>query len=477
MKLLYWKARNSTETKTSKYAAFLDRKRVSSPVAGFECGPLHPRAYHHQRDITAWACKRGRAALFEDCGLMKTGQEVMWADQVVRHAKGPVLMLAPLLVAEQTKKEARELWDVDITLCASQSDVRPGINITNYEKLHKFTPDFSGIVLDESSILKALDGKTKKLVIEFSRNIPYRLAGTATPSPNDYTELGNHAEFLGIMSMSEMLATFFVHDGGETSKWRLKGHAEDKFWEWLSTWSVCMRKPSDLGYSDDGFILPELRIIPHILDCGASEGFLFPVEARTLQERRGARRSSITDKVSAIAEMVNADSDQWIVWCGLNAESSALAAAIHGAVEITGKAAVADGSEQKRRDAMDGFISGKYRVLVTKGRIAGWGLNLQFAHKMAHCSLSDSWEEFYQELCREYRFGQTFAVESHPFLSELEMGVWRNLERKRKDSERMAAALVEHMKDFNQREIKGVRRESVEYKPTVAMELPEWLHA
>ena len=462
-------------TAEDRYRSFLNRKRITSPVAGFEPRELHPRAFPHQRDITRWACRRGRAALFEDCGLMKTGQEVMWAEQVNIYTNEPVLVLAPWMVAEQTVDEAAKLWEVPITLCASMADVKPGVNITNYEKLHKFDPDFAGIVCDESGILKAFDGKTRNQVIEFSRNIPYRLAGTATPSPNDYTELGNHAEFLGIMSMAEMLATFFVHDGGETSKWRLKGHAEKAFREWLATWAVFLTKPSDLGYSDAGFELPPLNIALHVLDCGPSEGFLFPVEARTLQERRGARRSSIGDKVREIAALVNASPEQWIVWCGLNDESEALAKAIPTAVEITGKTATAEGQERSREQAMRGFMWGLDKDLVTKGRIAGWGMNLQFCHNMAMCSLSDSAEEFYQIVRRCLRFGQKHTVNVHVFLSELEMAVWRNVERKQRETDILTRAMVEHMKDFNQREIRGVTKEEIEYAPERVMELPGWL--
>lgn len=461
---------------TAEYQAFLDRKRITAPVAGFEPTKLHDNAKPHQRDIVRWACRRGRAALFEDCGLMKTGQEVMWAEQVHLKTKSPVLMLAPWMVAEQTIEEGRNLWDVDINLCRSDADVKPGLNITNYEKLHKFEPDFAGIVCDESGILKAFDGKTRNQVIEFSRNIPYRLAATATPSPNDYTELGNHAEYLGIMSMAEMLATFFVHDGGETSKWRLKGHAEVAFREWLATWAVFLTKPSDLGYSDEGFELPPHEVFLHVLDCGPSEGFLFPVEARTLQERRGARRSSIDDKVRDIAALVNSSDEQWIVWCGLNDESEALAKAITGAVEITGKTAVADGNEQKRADAMRGFINGTHKDLVTKGRIAGYGMNLQFSHNMAFCSMSDSAEEFYQIVRRQLRYGQKRKVNIHVFLSELEMAVWRNVERKQKETDRLTRAMVDHMKDFNQREIRGVTRETISYAATKPLELPVWLN-
>ena len=461
----------------TEYQKFLERKRIVSTVAGFNSGQLSANAFPHQSDIARWACKRGRAAVFADCGLGKTGIEVMWAEQVNIHTKEPVLMLAPWMVAEQTVDEAAKLWDVGITLCASMADVKPGVNITNYEKLHKFSPDFAGIVCDESGILKAFDGKTRNQVIEFSRNIPYRLAGTATPSPNDYTELGNHAEFLGIMSMAEMLATFFVHDGGETSKWRLKGHAENAFREWLATWAVFLTKPSDLGYSDAGFGLPPLNIVLHVLDCGPSEGFLFPVEARTLGERRGARRSSIEGKVREIAELVNGSPEKFIVWCGLNDESEALAKAIPSAVEITGKTAASDKNEDSRKSLMRKFMAGEKKDLVSKGRICGWGMNLQFCHNMAMCSLSDSAEEFYQIVRRCLRFGQKHTVNVHVFLSKLEMAVWRNVERKQRETDILTKAMAEHMKDFNQREIRGVTKEEIEYAPTKAMELPEWLRA
>lgn len=463
---------------STTYEEFLNAKRIVSQVAGFNPRPMHPALFPHARDIARWGCLRGRAAFFEDCGCMKTSQEIAWGSEVSFHVGGPVLMLAPWMVAEQTQDEGRRLWNTEITLCASESDLKPGLNITNYEKLHKFTPNkIAGVVADEAGILKAYDGKTRNQVIDFSRTIPYRLAATATPSPNNYTELGNHAEFLGIMSMNEMLATFFVHDGGETSKWRLKGHAEQAFFQWLSTWAVFLTKPSDLGYSDDGFELPELEIILHAMDCGPSEGFLFPVEARTLPERRGARRSSIDDKVREIAAMVNGDPDQWIVWCGLNDESSALAKSITHAVEITGKTAVADGNEVKRRDAMLGFINGQHKDLVTKGNIAGWGLNLQFCHKMAMCSMSDSAEEFYQIVRRCLRFGQKNKVQVHVFLAETEMAVWRNVERKQKETDILTRAMVEHMRDFNQREIKGVTKEEIHYVPTKSIELPGWLNA
>ena len=304
--------------------------------------------------------------------------------------------------------------------------------------------------MDESSILKAFDGSTRKAITDFARDIPYRLAGTATPSPNDYTELGNHAEFLGIMSMAEMLATFFVHDGGETSKWRLKGHAETEFWKWLASWAVVMRKPSDLGYSDEGFDLPPLNINEHILDAGPAEGMLFAREARSLQERRAARRSSLEDRVRACADLCNSTDEQVLVWCDLNDESDLLRRLIVGAVEVKGS-----DKDEHRKDAMMGFAEGRHRVLVSKPRICGFGMNFQRAHRMAFVGLSDSYEAFYQAIRREWRYGQKEPVEVDLFLATTETAVLENLKRKQADAEKMGEAMVEHMKEFNQREIAG----------------------
>ena len=315
----------------------------------------------------------------------------------------------------------------------------------------------AGIILDESSILKSFDGPTRKAITEFARDIPFRLAGTATPSPNDYTELGNHAEFLGIMTMAEMLATFFVHDGGETSKWRLKGHAETEFWKWLSSWAVVMRKPSDLGYSDAGFDLPELRINEHVIDCGPAEGEMFAREARTLQERRVARRSSLEQRVRECSDMVRSTKDQFLVWCDLNDESDMLRRLIPGAVEVKGS-----DKDEHRTDAMMGFAEGRYRVLISKPKICGFGMNFQRAHRMAFVGLSDSYEAFYQAIRREWRYGQKNPVDVDLYLAETESAVLSNLKRKEKDANKMAESMVEHMKDFNQREIAGASSREVD---------------
>lgn len=441
------------------YAHFLDRKRITAQPVGFNFRPLHPSMREDQRDITRWLGQRGRAAAFTDCGTGKSFCEQEWSLQVAAHA-GTVLNLAPLAVAEQSVREAAH-WGRTIHLCESQSDiVGAAVNITNYEKLHKFSPvGLAGIVLDESSILKSFDGSTRKAITEFARDIPYRLACTATPSPNDYTELGNHAEFLGIMSMAEMLATFFVHDGGETSKWRLKGHAEKEFWKWLASWAVVMRRPSDLGYSDEGFDLPPLVINEHILESGPAEGFLFAMEARTLHERRAARRGSLNDRVHACADRVNATTDQFIVWCELNDESDALARLIPDSVEVRGS-----DKEGHRKEAALAFIEGRCRVLISKPRIFGFGMNLQCAHRMAFVGVSDSYEQTYQAIRRQWRFGQKYTVEVDIYLGETETAVLANQKRKQAEADKMSEAMVEHMMEFNQREIAGAsERERDDY--------------
>ena len=249
----------------SDYEAFLDAKRYEAPAIGFEPVALNELLFDFQRDIVTWALRRGRAAIFADCGLGKTPMQIEWARQVSDNTGLPVLILAPLAVAQQTHREGVK-FGTTVTVCRTQDDVMPGVNVTNYEMMEHFTPEeFGGIVLDESSILKSYDGKTRTAIIEAFGQTPYRLACTATPAPNDHMELGNHSEFLGIMSRSEMLATFFVHDGGDTSKWRIKGHAEDVFWRWVASWAVMLRTPSDLGYDDAGFILPALHVHEHVV--------------------------------------------------------------------------------------------------------------------------------------------------------------------------------------------------------------------
>ena len=446
------------------YAAFLERKAPTDPATGFDTIPTLPSAlFPFQRDIVTWALRRGRAAIFADTGLGKTGMQLAWADAVATLTDKPVLVLAPLAVAHQTVREGGK-FGIEAGYAKRQADASTRVVVANYERLESFDATaFGGIVLDESSILKAYDGATRTLLIESFALTPFRLACTATPAPNDYMELGNHAEFLGAMTRAEMLAMFFVHDGGETQKWRLKGHAEKDFWRWLCSWSAMLRRPSDLGYSDDGFALPPLNVHSRVVAAPASEGALFALEASTLQERIGARRASVSDRVAACAELVNATPGHWLIWCHLNSESQALTKAIEGAVEVTGSMT----ADEKERTLLD-FSAGKIRVLVTKPSIAGFGMNWQHCHQMAFVGLSDSWEEYYQAVRRCWRFGQQHAVEVHVISAESEGAVVANIRRKEADAARMSQAMVEHTKDMTSALLHGQQRQQMTYERDIA---------
>lgn len=447
------------------YSSFLARKRISDPATGMRDADLPAWLFPHQRDITRWALRRGRAAVFAGTGLGKTAMELTWADAVARHTGRPVIVFAPLAVAAQHAREAHR-FGVAASIARSQDDVRDGVVITNYGKMDRFDLDaFGGVVLDESSILKAHDGKTRSKLIADCQRIPFRLAATATPAPNDFMELGNHAEFLGVMSYSEMLAMFFVHDGGETQKWRLKGHAESEFWRWMSSWSVMLRKPSDLGYANDGYDLPPLVTQQHITSVeyrpDIDAGTLFPIEAKTMQERIGARRSSISERVAMAAQIVaSKPSAPWVVWCQMNDESAQLAKAIPGAVEIRGSD---DEDEKERR--LEAFATGQIRVLVTKPSITGYGCNWQHCADTVFCGLNDSFEQVFQAIRRFWRFGQTRQVTAHFIASELEGAVVANLRRKEADAERMADAMVAHMADLSAEDLRGMVREKADYAP------------
>lgn len=449
------------------YASFIADKSVVAPAVGFDPGDLcdgrHESGewlFDFQRDIVRWACRKGRAAIFADCGMGKTAMQLEWARLVCDHSGGNVLILAPLAVAKQTQREG-EKFGISVTVCRSGEDVRPGINVTNYEMLHRFDAEsFAGIVLDESSILKSYDGKTRTTIIESFRATPYRLACTATPAPNDHMELGNHAEFLGVMTRPEMLAIFFIHDGGDTSKWRLKGHGSNAFWMWVASWACLIRRPSDLGYADEGFTLPSLNVHERIVSVDTdAAGMLFALPAATLVERQHARRASTSDRVNACAEMVNASNDSWVVWCDMNAESAALAKSIRGVVEVSGS----DTSEHKER-AMLGFAAGEFRVIVTKPSIAGFGMNWQHCHNVAFVGLSDSYEAYYQAIRRCWRFGQKQQVNAHIIVSDMEGAVVQNIMRKERDAERMAEGMIEHTKQSVMDNIKATSRDEATYR-------------
>jgi hypothetical protein len=437
------------------------------PPSGFSVDlvALHDSLFDFQRDLVRWALRRGRAAIFAGTGLGKSRMQIEWAMNVHRLTGGDVLLLAPLAVAAQTVREGEQLG-YQITLCRSQDDVQPGLNIANYEMLHHFEPVlFDGVVLDESSILKSFTGKLRTELIESFAFTPYRLACTATPAPNDYMEIGNHAEFLGVMSRSEMLSMFFVHDGGDTQKWRLKGHAEDAFWRWVASWGVVLEKPSDLGYPDEGYNLPPLTITDHVIEVEGEP-------AKTLTERQRARRETVAERVAACAELVNNSDEIFLIWCDLNVESEMLTAAIPGAVEVKGS----DKPTFKEKAMLD-FAAGKIRVLVTKPSIAGFGLNWQHCANMAFVGLSDSFEQVFQAVRRCYRFGQTRPVNVTMITSSREGATAENIKRKETDFRKMIAEMVQYTKEITSESIRSTERDVTEYEPKAPIMVPTWLRS
>lgn len=459
------------------YAELINRKMASVPPTGISHAGairLHHGLFPHQSALVSWALRRGRAAIFADTGLGKSRMQLAWADAVHRETGHDVLILAPLAVARQTVAEGYEI-DVNVNQCRDGAEVQPGITITNYDRLHRFDPSrFGGVVLDESSCIKHHDAKTLRTLLDAFAHSPFKLCATATPAPNDWTELGTHAEFLGICTRTEMLAEFFVHDGGDTQTWRLKGHARDVFWRWVASWAALLRKPSDLGFDDSRYNLPALKVHQHIAKAdhstAAQAGMLFALEASTLSERRDARRASIADRVAACAELVNGNDDPWVVWCDLNAEGDALRAAIPDAVEIRG----ADDSEVKEQRLID-FAEGRIRVLVTKPSIAGFGLNWQHCARMAFVGVTDSFEAYYQAVRRCWRFGQKREVHVHVFASELEGAVVANLRRKEQDAAAMADALSAETAGAVRDQVLGVTRTTNPYEPRKAIAAPAWL--
>lgn len=459
------------------YHEFLQHKRIVSSATGFDSTRRNPKLFDWQSDIVRWALRKGKCAIFADCGLGKTPMQLEWAQQVAEHENKPVLILAPLAVGKQTQREGMK-FGVNVTVCRDQRDVKPGVNVTNYEMISHFDAGcFVGVVLDESSIIKHHDSKTRQIMLDAFGDTPYKMCCTATPAPNDFAELGSHSEFLGVMSHSEMLATFFIHDGGDTSKWRLKGHAESKFFEWVAGWACCLTRPQDLGYEQAGYDLPELRIhevqvLSNNLCDSAGQMRLVADTKQTLNERREARRDSLHDRVNAASGIANTTDDQVLVWCDLNAESEALAGSIVGAVEVSGGDTIA-----YKESAMMGFTAGEHRALVSKPKIAGWGMNWQNCHKIIFVGLSDSFEAYYQAIRRCWRFGQKLPVDVYIVISDAEGCVKDNIARKQADAERMTAELVKFTKDILAAEIHSTVRMSEDYYALEKMEVPEWLQS
>ena len=459
---------------TDAYAQFLARKAIDDPATGLTEWPSLPDClFPHQRDIVAWALRRGRAALFAGTGLGKSLMELSWAQAITAATGKNILHLAPLAVSNQMAREA-EKFGIAARVVARQSDCGDGTNITNYQKLEHFDlSKFGGVILDESSILKSTDGKYRTALIDACQSIPFRLAATATPAPNDFMELGNHAEFLGVMKYTDMLATFFAHDGGSTQNWRLKGHAENEFWRWMASWAVMLRKPSDLGYPNDGYDLPPLKYHQHTVAVAYAPsmetGLLFPVEASTLSERIAARRDTVGDRVAKAAEITPEDRP-FVWWCNLNAEAEALAKAIPGAVNLHGGLKDTD----KERIIAE-FLDGTIRVLISKPGICGFGLNFQHCADTGFVGLSDSFEQYYQAIRRFWRFGQSKPVNCHIIAAETEGATVANIRRKEADADRMAAAMVMHMADLSSAAVRGSVRDTPNYDPQQPVILPSFL--
>lgn len=460
------------------YTSFLETKKHRVKACGREIDRelIHPMLFEWQKDIVTWAIRKGRCAVFLDTGLGKTFIQLEWAKLLNEKS----LIIAPLSVARQTVREAKKLG-MDIKYVRSQSEIIGNISITNYEMVDAFDfTEFGSVVLDESSILKAIDGKTRKKLTSLCDNVPFKLCCTATPAPNDYTEIGNHAEFLGICSIPEMLATFFINAnkehtleyGGTTyrkkgtnkggTEWRIKHHAEERFFEWLASWAITMTKPSDLGYDDNGFILPELRMHPIFVETDYHGDQLFFTGLHGIADRANVRKETTEKRLESLKTLVNGHYEQWIIWTGLDVESKGAKQVIPDAVEVKG-----DDSPDYKSKSFEDFQDGKYNVLITKTKIGGFGMNFQNAHNMVFLGLNDSWESFYQAIRRQWRYGQTQPVDVHVIMSQSEQEIYQNVMRKDAMAKRLRQKLIEHINQYEKNELK---RESIlteDYQETI----------
>tara|TARA_Y100000310_G_C20669319_1_gene809362 strand:- start:1289 stop:2650 length:1362 start_codon:yes stop_codon:yes gene_type:complete len=448
------------------FRRFLDGKLQSGAVTGFEPLYMPPFLYDFQANLVEWAVRLGRSAIFADCGLGKTPMQLVWAENVRRKTNRPVLILAPLAVASQTMREG-EKFGIEV------GRKKNGITVANYERLHHFDPsDYAGVVCDESSILKSFDGVRRAAITEFMRRVPYRLLCTATAAPNDYTELGTSSEALGGLGYTDMLGRFFVndqnsiklshHSGDWKAGWRFKGHARESFWRWVCSWARAVRKPSDLGFDDGAFVLPEILETETIVKASLPrEGMLFDISAIGFHEEREVRRRTIGERCEMAATMVENTGRSAVVWCHLNDEADALVRMIPDAKQISG----AD-SEDAKEELFEAFRTSQLRVLVIKPKIGAFGLNWQHCAHVIYFA-SHSYEQYYQAVRRCWRFGQTRPVKVEVVRTEAEDKVITNLRRKAEAAGLMFSDLVQYMNDSL-----SLQREE-EYTRT--MEVPSWL--
>lgn len=460
------------------YSEFLASKRWQPPSSGIPCAPeqVPGDLFDFQRHIVAWAVQRGTAAVWADTGLGKTRIASAWLDKVLREHGGRGLILAPLGVAAQTVAESADLG-VEVSYVRDQAEANARgarIVITNYERLHLIDPAaYTAVVLDESSILKAYSGTTKRALVEAFRITPFKLACTATPAPNDLEELCNHADFLGVMKPQEMRSTFFIADSrGQFMKYRIKGHAQRAFYDWLASWAIACRTPDDLGFDGAAYRLPLLTITDHLVPTGwAADGELFTPQLQGVSQRAQVRRDTVNARVERAVELVRAEPDeQWLVWCGRNDEADAVTAALPGAVNVQGS----DDPDTKAAGLV-AFAAGRIGILVSKPSICGYGLNFQSCARMVFVGLSDSYEQYYQAIRRCYRFGQTKPVAVHLVLADVEHVIAANVRAKETQARAIGTGLVAAIAAENRRALFAGTSKGDDYEPRQPLTLPAWL--
>jgi SNF2 family DNA or RNA helicase len=461
-----------------EYQEFIKSKQRKPKAFGFDPpNKLNPKLRPWQAKVVRWSLKRGRSALFEECGLGKTVQQLVWAEEVHKHTRKPVVVHCPVGVRAQTRDEAKKFdISVPVSVVDNQEDIVNGINLINYEKMHRFDASvFAGVVLDESSCLKAFTGKTKQQLCESYAETPYRLACTATPAPNDHMELGNHADFLGVMPSNEMLSRWFINDTMKAGGYRLRGHAQDDFWGWVSSWAVCVSKPSDIGGSDDGYILPELKIERHIVEVDnnqPAEGLLFNVHGLSATNIHEAKRLSCSARAQKTLQLVTQmrQDGPILIWCETNYEADAITKILPGVIEIRGS-----DSEAKKESALLGFARGEIPILLTKPSVAGFGMNWQICNQMIFAGLSFSFEQFYQAIRRCWRFGQLKSVTAHLVLADSEYALESTIARKESDHALMQSGMAKAMRSgAMKRKVKELSRDHYTKRGSVL--IPNWMN-
>lgn len=455
------------------YLKFLESKSIIDQPSGFEPNETNKNHFDFQSDIAKWNCRKGKSTDALAPGLGKTIIQLEWIKQCIENNNSPGLILAPLAVTKQTKKEAEKFGFPNVNICRTQNDIVKGINITNYEKIDHFDlTKFDQLVLDESGIIKHSHNKIRRLLSKSLLKTKYRLFCSATPNPNSFAELGNHSELLGIMKLKEMLSMFFTHDGSDTSQWHLREYANDgKFWEWLASWMLMMRMPSDLGYKNRGFELPKHNQHNIIVKSNEFQGFMPNNRKLTLNQRRAARRETVKERIEVAKEIIDKNPDEnWLIWVGLNDEGIQAAKELE-AIEVAGRH-----KDEYKTEMAEAFQKGQIPRLVTKAKIWGWGLNLQYyCNNQIFLGLSDSYEELFQARHRIWRFGQEKEVNSYMVTSDREGQVLQNIRRKEEQAEKMWRKIIEFTKDITSKNIDKTKRNETDYNPQIEMVLPNFL--